>query len=79
MQTTAEKSSSAQFIERRISRGEADFAGRERRQFSNSYEDLSPDARELAQAIDNYKLQHRRRFISFEEMLYIIKMLGYQR
>jgi hypothetical protein len=70
---------SPQFIERRISRGEGDFVGRERRQFSNSYEDLSPDARELAQAIDNYKLQHRRRFITFEEMLYIIKQLGYQR
>ncbi|MDC0936187.1 hypothetical protein OAS39_07855 [Pirellulales bacterium] len=52
---------------------------RERRQFSNSHDDLSPDAAELACAIDQYKLQHRRRFINFEEMLSIVKGLGYQR
>ena len=51
----------------------------ERRQFANSYEELSPDAAELARAIDGYKLQHRRRFITFEEMLAVIKSLGYQR
>src|SRR4029453_12458893 len=28
---------------------------RERRQFANSYEELTPEARELAQAIDSYK------------------------
>jgi hypothetical protein len=69
----------APFVERRIQRGENDFSGRERRQFSNSYDDLSPEARELAQAIDNYKLQHRRRFITFEEMLYVMKLLGYSK
>jgi hypothetical protein len=51
----------------------------ERRQFANSYEELSPDAAELARAIDGYKLQHRRRFITFEEMLAVIKSLGYKR
>jgi hypothetical protein len=51
----------------------------ERRQFANSYDDLSPDAAELARAIDGYKLQHRRRFITFEEMLAVIKSLGYSR
>ena len=51
----------------------------ERRQFANSYEDLSPDAAELARAIDGYKVQHRRRFITFEEMLAVIKSLGYTR
>ena len=69
----------AHFVERRIQRGEDEFSGRERRQFTNSYDDLSPDARELAQAIDNYKLQHRRRFITFEEMLYVMKLLGYSK
>ena len=29
-------------------------------------------------AIDGYKLQHRRRFITFEEMLAVIKSLGYE-
>jgi hypothetical protein len=51
----------------------------ERRQFANSYEELSPDAAELARAIDGYKVQHRRRFITFEEMLAVIKSLGYSR
>ena len=51
----------------------------ERRQFSNSHEDLSPDARELALAIDGYKVRHRRRFITFEEMLAVIKSLGYHK
>jgi hypothetical protein len=51
----------------------------ERRQFANSYEELSPDAAELARAIDGYKVQHRRRFVTFEEMLAVIKSLGYAR
>ena len=51
----------------------------ERRQFGNSHEELSPDAAELAQSIDQYKLLHRRRFITFEEMLAIVKSLGYRR
>jgi hypothetical protein len=51
----------------------------ERRQFANSHDDLSPDAADLARAIDSYKLVHRRRFITFEEMLAVIKSLGYHR
>jgi hypothetical protein len=51
----------------------------ERRQFANSYEELSPEAAELARAIDGYKVQHRRRFITFEEMLAVFKSLGYSR
>ncbi|RIK80957.1 MAG: hypothetical protein DCC67_08580 [Planctomycetota bacterium] len=53
--------------------------GRERRQFVNSHSELSPEAAELARAIDTYKLSHRRRFINFEEMLMIVKSLGYSR
>ena len=49
----------------------------ERRQFSNSHDDLSPEAAELARAIDQYKLLHRRRFITYEEMLAVVKSLGY--
>jgi hypothetical protein len=51
----------------------------ERRQFGNSQDGLSPDAGELAQAIDQYKLHHRRRFITYEEMLAVVKSLGYSR
>lgn len=65
------------FVDRR--RNSSDTPGRERRQFSNSHEELSPEARELAVAIDQYKLMHRRRFISFEEMLAVMKELGYRK
>ena len=50
---------------------------RERRQFTNSHDGLSPDAAELAAAVDQYKMTHRRRFITYEEMLDVIKSLGY--
>jgi len=51
----------------------------ERRQFTNSHEELSADARELALAIDGYKMRHRRRFINSEEMLAVIQSLGYHK
>ena len=52
---------------------------RERRQFTNSHDGLSPDAKELALAIDRYKLTHRRRFITYEEMLGVVKSIGYRK
>jgi hypothetical protein len=53
--------------------------GVERRQFANSHDDLSPPARDLAMAIDEYKVRHRRRFITYEEMLHVIESLGYRK
>lgn len=50
----------------------------ERRQFANNHGHLSPAARELAEAIDRYKLWHRRRFIDCEEILAIVLQLGYR-
>jgi len=67
------------FVERRNYDVPAIPPGVERRQFGNSHEGLSPEARELAQAIDQYKLTHRRRFITYEEMLFVLKSLGYQK
>lgn len=66
------------FVDRRSSTSQGP-AGQERRQFGNSYDDLSPEARALGQAIDSYKLMHRRRFITYEEMLSVVKSLGYQK
>ncbi len=67
----------ASFFERRESGTDA---GRtERRQFGSSHSDLSPDARELALAIDRYKIDNRRRYITCEEMLSVVKQLGYNR
>jgi hypothetical protein len=53
--------------------------GVERRQFSNSHDGLSPPAKELAIAIDQYKMTHRRRFITYEEMLQVVLSLGYSK
>ena len=66
------------FVDRR-SYTPSHAAAHERRQFSNSHDGLSPDAAELANAIDGYKLHHRRRFITYEEMLSVIVSLGYHK
>ncbi len=67
----------ADFIDRRSYESGQDSPVRERRQFTNSHDGLTPNARELALAIDEYKLVHRRRFITFEEMLSVVESLGY--
>jgi hypothetical protein len=51
----------------------------ERRQFSNSHDSMRPEVAELAEAIDQYKLRHRRRFITFEELYDVIATLGYHK
>lgn len=66
------------FVDRR-SETQVGAPVRERRQFTNSHTGLSDEAAELAQAIDQYKAQHRRRFIDYEEMLSVVKSLGYTR
>jgi hypothetical protein len=67
------------FVERRSPAAVEQMPICERRQFANSHDDLSPEAAELARSIDQYKLLHRRRFITFEEMLSVVKSLGYHR
>ena len=78
MSQATEVSATLPFVDRRATR-EAGGAEKERRQFANSYRDLSPDAKELAEAIDSYKVRHRRRYITFEEMLQVIQDLGYRK
>ena len=67
------------FVERRDYSSQDSVPARERRQFVNSHDELSPAAAELAKAIDEYKLFHRRRFITYEEMLSVIRSLGYHK
>jgi hypothetical protein len=66
------------FVDRRQNQGEA--AGRlERRQFSESRQTGRPEVDELAKAVDRYKLLHRRRFITFEELFDVMVSLGYHK
>ncbi len=67
------------FIDRRASEPRGATPGYERRQFTNSHAELSPEARDLAAAVDRYKLVHRRRFITYEEILQVVKSLGYEK
>lgn len=67
----------APLVDRRVSR--EGTRGYERRQFGSSHANLSPEAAELAIAIDQYKLENRRRYITCEEMLMVITKLGYSR
>jgi hypothetical protein len=67
------------FIDRRDYDQGIPAPGRERRQFTNSHEGLSPEAKELALAVDRYKLAHRRRFVTYEEMLGVLRSIGYRK
>lgn len=64
------------FVERR---GTPDPESRrtERRQFGSSHSGLSEDGRELALAIDRYKVTHHRRYLTCDEMLTVLTELGY--
>lgn len=67
---------SAPFVDRRQARSDSNN-GSERRQFGNSHNGLSEAGRELAEAIDSYKVQNRRRYVTTDELLSVIYSLGY--
>ena len=66
------------FVDRRQSSATPGASG-ERRQFGNSYHNLSQEGKQLAEAIDTYKLEYRRRYITTDELLSVLKELGYSR
>lgn len=78
METVVEQNAVA-FIDRRSGMRAGRTDGSERRQFSASTTDLRPEVAELAEAIDRYKLLHRRRFINFDELHAVITDLGYHK
>ena len=79
MQLTIEqKTGESTFVDRRVS-NQGRVEGGERRQFRDSRDALRPEVIELAEAIDQYKLRHRRRFITFEELYDVISELGYHK
>jgi hypothetical protein len=65
------------FIDRRNRTAGSQENG-ERRQFGNSYHNLSFEGKQLAEAIDAYKLEHRRRYITTDELLGVLGSLGYR-
>jgi hypothetical protein len=68
-----------QFLDRRNAGKVRSTPGLERRQFSDGHANLSAEAADLGRAIDQYKLVNRRRYITYEEMLGVIKELGYSK
>jgi hypothetical protein len=67
------------FVDRRDPNRQRKSTGLERRQFSDGHNNLSPEAAELGRAVDQYKLQNHRRFVTYEELLSVIKSLGYSK
>lgn len=67
------------FADRRQSSASDHPAAAERRQFSDSRAASRPEVAELADAVDRYKLLHRRRFITFEELYDVMSALGYRK
>ncbi len=78
MELLATQQPSASFIERR-QRTLGPACGPDRRQFADSRQELPEHIAELGQAIDRYKLVHRRRFITVAELHSVITGLGYQK
>ena len=67
------------FVDRRSGDSSDSSAPRERRQFSDARKSDRPEVDELAKAIDEYKMRHRRRFITFEEIYDVVISLGYHK
>jgi hypothetical protein len=53
--------------------------GPERRQFAESRDAMHPDVRELAEAIDAFKMSHHRRYVTLVEVFEVFKGLGYHK
>ena len=67
------------FVERRSSRRGTRQDGPERRQFRDGQIATRPEVQELAAAVDQYKMSHHRRFITFDELYDVIAGLGYHK
>jgi len=74
-----DSSRAREFEDRRNALVRRDSPGLERRQFSDNHDSLSGDAAELGRAVDQYKLENRRRYVSYEELLAIVQSLGYSK
>jgi hypothetical protein len=75
----ATKPADRPFVDRRGGGSPTRGQGPERRQFSATVDTANPDVAELSAAVDRYKLEHRRRFITFDELHAVITALGYHK
>lgn len=78
MQTVVEQQNPRPFVDRRA-QGAPREGGPERRQFTASVTNANPAVAELSAAVDQYKLRHHRRFITFEELFNVMTELGYHK
>jgi hypothetical protein len=76
---TAVQQNPRPFVDRRAGGAARPEGGPERRQFTATVTEMRPEVAELAEAVDRYKLVHRRRFITFEELHNVITQLGYHK
>jgi hypothetical protein len=68
------------FVDRRNrGEGERPLGVPERRQFRATVNTTRPEVAELAAAVDGYKLDHHRRFITYDELFDVIARLGYHK
>lgn len=76
VQQTAQ-ATSPDFVDRR--QASTTGNGFERRQFKDGNRSVRPEVAEFADAVDLYKVENRRRFITFEELFDVITSLGYHK
>lgn len=67
------------FVDRRQSDLGPSESRAERRQFRDGNRSVRPEVAEFADAVDEYKVLHRRRFITYEELFDVMTSLGYTR
>lgn len=67
------------FVDRRQHEAGAVPTVSERRQFRDGDRSARPEVSELANAVDDYKIAHHRRFITFEELLDVMTSIGYHK
>ncbi len=79
MQHATETTPPTTFVDRRKSGGPSGAPGVERRQFQDGTRSTNPEVAELANAIDKYKIENRRRFITFDEIYQVMVSLGYHK
>ncbi len=76
MEQQMTRSTTTDFVERRATETQPGF---ERRQFRDGNRSERPEVAEFAEAIDDYKISNRRRFITFEELYDVMTSLGYHK